>query len=270
MAVYATLHQFAELFPDCLGTLCSEAFYRKLIMEILPRSERRRIGLIGGSGPEAGADLLVKVIEETKNLMGERYTGDLDGPRVRIISSPILGLSMELEANDLVVWPELERVFSDIADQTDYVAIACNTLNYYERQIKAKPRDAALISVGDVVEHYLVENGHSSVALLGSEPVTQMDSWSAYHRLAENFNVEVPEKTSDLHQIIYDVKQYGGNDASVIQRLGDLIGGLQGKTVLLACTELPLIAYENTRKDLVDVTRLLARRLVEKSFCKDA
>lgn len=47
--------------------------------DILPRSERRRIGLIAGSGPEAGVDLWQKVIEETKALLGERYTGDLDG-----------------------------------------------------------------------------------------------------------------------------------------------------------------------------------------------
>lgn len=239
-------------------------------MELLSRSERRRIGLIAGSGPEAGADLWMKVIEETKVLMGEKYLGDLDGPRVRIISSPVLGLSMELETNDVAVWPELERVFSDLADQTDYVAIACNTLNYYERQIKAKTREAELVSVGDVVEAHLKERGHDSVALLGSAPVTQMDSWSAYHRLSEQFHVEIPGDTAELHRIIYDVKRLGGSDAGIVERFGDLIDKLQSTTVLLACTELPLIDYENPQKDLVDVTRLLARRLVKKSLCKDA
>lgn len=239
-------------------------------MEFFPRSERRRIGLIAGSGPEAGADLWMKVIEETKALMGEKYLGDLDGPRVRIISSPILGLSMELETNDVAVWPELERVFTDLANQTDYVAIACNTLNYYERQIKAEARDAELVSVGDVVEAFLESRRLDSVALLGSAPVTQMGSWSAYYRLSERFHVEIPEDTSELHQIIYDVKRLGGTDHAVVERFGDLIDTLQSKTVLLACTELPLIDYYNPQRDLVDVTRLLARRLVEKSFCKNA
>lgn len=237
-------------------------------MEILPRSERHRIGLVAGSGPEAGADLWIKVIDETKRLLGAKYAGDLDGPRVRIISSPILGLSMELETNDVAVWPELERVFNDLAEQTDYIAIACNTLNYYERQIKEKTRNAALVSVADVVEDYLNEHGHKSVALLGSAPVTQMDEWSAYYRLAENFDVEVPEDSAALHQIIYDVKKLGGEDPSVIERFSTLIDSLESDTVLFACTELPLIPYENPNKDLVDVTRLLARKLVEKSFVK--
>ncbi|MEY8802274.1 aspartate/glutamate racemase family protein [Leisingera sp. XS_AS12] len=233
--------------------------------DILPRSERRRIGLIAGSGPEAGVDLWQKVIEETKALLGERYTGDLDGPRVRIISSPVLGLSMELEANDLAVWPELERVFDDLAAQSDVIGIACNTLNYYERQIKATPRAAQLISVGDVVEDYLKRRGLTSVALLGAAPVTKMDRWSAYHRLAEAFEVETPKDPGQLHQIIYDVKRLGGTDPAVAAQFQELIGTLESETVLLACTELPLIPCDGTGKDLVDVTRLLARGLVDRA-----
>jgi len=236
-------------------------------MEFLPRSERRRIGLVAGSGPEAGADLWKKIIEEAKILLGERYQGDLDGPRVRIISSPILGLSMELESNDLAVWPELERIYSELAGQTDYIAIACNTLNYYERQIKATSREAELVSVCDVVETYLKERGHTSFALLGAAPVTRMDRWSAYHRLSDQFRVEVPEDTAALHKVIYDVKRLGGCDDDVIRRFGELIDGLKSETVLLACTELPLIQYSNETRDLVDVTQLLAKRLVSNAFC---
>ena len=234
-------------------------------LEILPRSERRRIGLVAGSGPEAGVDLWMKVIQETKSLLGERYLGDLDGPYVRIVSSPVLGLSMELESNDIAVWPELERAFDDLATQSDFIAIACNTLNYYEHQIKAVPRTAEMISVCDVVEAYLEDRGLSSGALLGAAPVTKMDRWSAYHRLADKFEVETPKDPALLHQIIYDVKRFGGTHSDVMSRFYDLIGTLESETVLLACTELPLIPCGETGKDLVDVTRLLARGLVEKS-----
>ncbi len=232
-------------------------------MEFLPRSDRRRIGLIAGSGPEAGADLWLKVIEETKALLGACYLGDLDAPSVRIVSSPVLGLSMELESNDVAVWPELERIFDDLSGQTDYIAIACNTLNYYERQIRAVPRAAELVSVGEVVEGFLAQRGLESVALLGAEPVTRMNKWSAYQRLSGRFEIEIPEDPACLHQIIYDVKRLGGADPSVVERFDALLDGLESETVLLACTELPLIPCAGGGKDLVDVTRLLARRLVE-------
>lgn len=239
-------------------------------MELLPRSERRRIGLIAGSGPEAGADFWLKVIEEAKDRLGARYAGDLDGPRVRIISSPVLGLSMDLEANDVAVWPELERVFDDLSAQSDFVAIACNTLNYYERQIRAVPRAAELVSVCDVVEAYLARRGLKRVALLGAAPVTRMDHWSAFHRLSDRFEVEVPADPACLHQIIYDVKRLGGDDPGVVARFDALIGSLESETVLLACTELPLIPCRGGGKDLVDVTRLLARQLVEKACLQAA
>ena len=235
-------------------------------MGFLPRSERHRIGLIAGSGPEAGVDLWAKVIDETKNLLGEAYEGDLDGPRVRIISSPVLGLSMELRNNDLAVWPELERVFDDLASQTDHIVIACNTLNYYERQIKAKTREAELISVGDVVREYLQNEGLRSIALLGAAPVTRMDRWSAYTKLSDYFHVEIPEDTTTLHQIIYDVKRFGGTHPDIVESFAGLVAGLDSKTILLACTELPLIPLDAKGKVLVDVTRLLARKLVRRSF----
>ncbi len=238
-------------------------------MMLYPRSERRRIGLVAGSGPEAGVDLWSKIIEETKTLLAEHYLGDLDGPRVRIISSPILGMSMELERNDVAVWPELERVFDELASQTDYIAIACNTLNYYDRQLKASPRNAELISVADVVTEYLDDHGHSSVALLGAAPVTKLDRWSAYARLSDHFEIEVPTDTGALHQIIYDVKQYGGDHRDVDSRFSDLVSGLKSKTILLACTELPLVPVTVSGKEFVDVTRLLARKLVHKAFVAD-
>ena len=236
-------------------------------MTIVPRSKRQRIGLVAGSGPEAGVDLWSKLIGESKALLENKYEGDLDGPRVHIISSPILGMSMELEKNDLAVWPELERVFDELAEKVDYIAIACNTLNYYEHQIKAKPRKATLISVSEVVTSYLHKHNATSIALLGASPVTQLDDWSVYANLCDHFDVEIPHDISELHQLIYDVKRYGGTQPDIMERFKHLIGGLRSKIVLLACTELPLIPIEMPDHNMVDVTQLLARELISRSYC---
>ena len=83
--------------------------------------------------------------------------------------------------------------------------------------------------------------------------------------LAEAFEVETPKDPGLLHQIIYDVKRLGGTDPTVVAQFQELIGTLESETVLLACTELPLIPCDGTGKDLVDVTRLLARGLVDRA-----
>ncbi|WP_419905983.1 aspartate/glutamate racemase family protein [Kiloniella sp.] len=225
---------------------------------------------MAGSGPEAGVDLWSKLIGESKALLENKYEGDLDGPRVHIISSPVLGMSMELEKNDLAVWPELERVFDELAEKVDYIAIACNTLNYYEHQIKAKPRKATFISVSDVVTSYLKEHNATSIALLGASPVTQLDDWSVYSSLCDHFDVEIPEDISQLHRLIYDVKRYGGTQPAIIEQFEQLVSGLRSKIVLLACTELPLIPIIMPEHNVVDVTQLLARELIARTYCHEA
>lgn len=235
-------------------------------MEILPRSERRRIGLIAGSGPEAGADLWTKIISASKALLGENYEGDIDAPNVRIVSSPILGLSMELQKFDIALWPEVERTFDELAEQVDFISIACNTLNYYERQIRSKPRKATLVTVSEVVESYLRTKGEKEVALLGACPVTKLDKWSAYVHLRKSFDVEIPADTAELHKLIYGVKKLGGSNTEIVRNFEDFLCTLKAETVLLACTELPLIPVLPSHRDMVDVTELLAQQLVQNAY----
>lgn len=235
-------------------------------MKFLPRDERRSIGIIAGSGPEAGVDLWQKVIKAAKHLLDKDYGGDLDAPEVRIISSPPLGLSMELAQNDHLVWPEIKKCVSELSLTCDYIAIACNTLNYYETQIRHLPDAAEMISMGDVVTGYLTQTGRKRVALLGSTAVTNLDDWSAYRSLTENFDVETPDQPDRLHQVIYDVKCYGGDQPEMVETYEALVKSLKAQTVLLACTELPLIQHSLKEKELIDVTQLLAEALVQKVY----
>ena len=105
-------------------------------MSALPPA-RQRIGILAGSGPEAGIDLWTKTLAATRRLLGARYGGDLDAPEVLIHSVPALGLSMELEPNDAVVWKVLRESAEALAQRVDAFAIACNTLNHYEAPLRA-------------------------------------------------------------------------------------------------------------------------------------
>lgn len=230
-------------------------------------SFRKKIGIITGSGPEAGIDLWRKLLQASRKLHGERFRGDLDTPHVTILSEPKLGLSMELQANDDAVWQCLKRSAETIAPQVDYYAIACNTLNYYQPQLDALTLRAKLISFADVVIEYLRDNRIGRVALLGARPVTDLGPWSHYRRLAEHVQVELPKPAQAdlLHQLIYDIKTFGAADLGVRRRFQTILDTLQADTVLLACTELPLIAPSAECGRLVDVTDLVARKLAQLS-----
>lgn len=222
-------------------------------------NQRQRIGIITGSGPEAGIDLWTKVLAATREQLQGGYQGDLDAPEMVIHSVPALGLSMELPRNDEPVWRSLASTAEVMAEQVEVYAIACNTLNVYAARLQALGLPARLVSMQGVLKRYLHEQGIDHVALLASAPVMALDEWSAYRELSQWAQVELPTQSETLHQIIYDVKAKGGTDPAVVRDFESLLAQIKAPVVLLACTELPLIPVRDER--LLDVTNLLAQEL---------
>lgn len=173
---------------------------------------------------------------------------------------------MSLEANDAAVWSALSEAARALSVHADWYGIACNTLNHYADRLDGLGLPARLVSMVDVARTHLATHGIRRVALLGAQPVTELGPWSAYRTLAHDVAVEVPDDPAELHRIIEDVKRRGGRAPDVVARFGRLLDGLASETVLLACTELPLIPIASTRHRLVDVTDLLAEALVERSL----
>lgn len=227
---------------------------------------RSRIGIITGSGPEAGVDLWTKVLRANRELLGSGYRGDLDAPEVVIFSVPELGLSMELERNDAAVWEAMQRTATLLAAHVDYYGIACNTLNHYADKLAELGLPARLVSVADVVIEYLQANGIGRLALLGARPVMDLGPWSAYRSLREHADIELPADLDELHRIIYAVKERGGDQADIVADFARVLAGLKSEVALLACTELPLIAGTFASPRTVDVTDLLAMALARRSL----
>lgn len=227
---------------------------------------RRPIGIIAGSGPQAGVDLWSKVLQQNQQRLGVLYRGDLDAPEVVIRSDPLLGLSMELAQNEEVVWERLRLAAVATADSTAAYAVACNTLNYFATRLQALDLPSELVSFQSEARALVELQGLSRLCLLGSAPVTAMNGWSAYDGLQKLVDVEAVHDPAGLHRLIYDIKARGTADPSLKRRFREILHGIESDVVLLACTELPLIADIETDKQLVDVTDLVAAALVERSF----
>ncbi|WP_372026998.1 aspartate/glutamate racemase family protein [Tistrella mobilis] len=223
------------------------------------------LGIITGSGPEAGLDLWAKILRHTQTRMGAGFRGDLDAPRLVAVSEPALGLSMDLKANEPAVWTAMETAVREIAPAVDAFAIACNTLNWYAPRIEALladiPRAGQLVSFQGVLHDEIRRLGAARVGLLGSAPVVALDDHSAYSGLAAHVAVETPADAGRLQALIHDVKRLGSTDASLGPRLQEIIMQMQADTILLACTELPLIARPVAGRQLIDVTDAVAARL---------
>jgi aspartate racemase len=227
---------------------------------------RASIGIVAGSGPEAGIDLWSKVLARNQMLFGADFRGDLDAPRVVVLSEPTLGLSMDLEQNEEIVWSSLKQTIAAIAVQADAYAIACNTLNLFAPRIASLRLPGEFVSFQSALLAWVARNRVDRIALLGAAPVTSLGPWSAYQSLQDVVAVETPADAAELHDLILDVKRLGSRDPSLRPRLKALVETLTADHVILACTELPLISDIETEKSLIDVTELVADELVDRSL----
>ena len=82
---------------------------------------RATLGIIGGSGPEAGLDLAAKVIEANRRRVlplrrqaDARPFGDHDAPRFTLLDVPELGRSMDLAAQKAPVWDALRGAYLEL------------------------------------------------------------------------------------------------------------------------------------------------------------
>ncbi|ARE83124.1 Asp/Glu/Hydantoin racemase [Roseovarius mucosus] len=227
---------------------------------------RATIGIVAGSGPEAGIDLWAKILRRNAAALGPAFRGDLDAPRVVVLSEPQLGLSMDLAANEGTVWDAMQSTATRIAGQSDAWAIACNTLNWFAPRIASLELPAEFVSFPGVVADWVASSGLRRIGLLGAAPVTEMGAWSAYRDLAGLVEIETPADRAVLQDLIHDVKRLGSADPDLRPRFARIVEAMQAETLLLACTELPLIADVSTSKTLVDVTDLVADALVARSL----
>lgn len=221
------------------------------------------IGIISGSGPEAGLDLWQKVLVGHRARLGAGYRGDIDAPRVVMMSEPDLGYSMELAEHHEIVRKKLLATARTLAEHVDAYAVACNTLNLYAPELAVSIPDAALVSVQGVVDAFIAGRGLDRVGLLGAAPVVELGDWSAYRDLSERIEVVVPDDAAPLHRLIHDIKLAGRATPELTVRLRRIVEGLGAAPVLLACTELPLVASADWGIETVDVTALLAEALVD-------
>jgi len=230
---------------------------------------RGKIGIVSGSGPEAGIDLWRKILDANRRLLGPRFHGDLEAPDVTIYSIPELGLSMDLEKNENQVWTYLESNVRELAQRVDLICVACNTLHYFSNRIVRLGLPANFVSVTESVANYVKQNGISKMAILGVCSVAELGKWSPYTTLQSLVQIERTD-CRKIEELVVRIKQFGSDDASIELDLQNIIASLESEVVLLACTELSLIQVETPTKRLIDATRLLANDVVRLSLSMES
>ncbi len=219
------------------------------------------IGILGGMGPEATADLYMRIVRIFQKEFHARY--DKDYPPILVFSVPIPDLVEKVE-NEMLISSFLKDAAQTLElSGADFISIPCNTAHYFLGAI----RSSVKIPVLSMIETTATElsGKQRKVGLLATETTIRM---RIYQNEFERVGIELilPNKShgKNLTQIILNTMA-GSREKTDKVKLREIIENLKSRgaeAVILACTELPLIAEFDYGIQVIDPTEILARSCV--------
>jgi aspartate racemase len=225
----------------------------------------KRIGILGGMGPKATADLYMAIVALFQERFGARYDADFPQMIVNSVPAPDVVERLEDEARLVAVLQQGARTLEKAG--ADFVVIACNTVHAFHAAIAS----AVSIPVLDLVEETVSEvhrAGHQCVGVLGTGLTIGR---GIYRRPCEGRGVTLLEpdelQQSALTELIMDILA-GRHAQRCTDRLNAFMGafGDQGaEAVILGCTDLSGVAPDPPPVAVFDTTLILAAAAVREA-----
>lgn len=195
----------------------------------------KKIGIIGGAGPEAGALLFNNIINEYQE---NGAWEDHDFPQIILFSVPFSPM-IESNENQEKIVKELQSAINYIKSHSEVIAIACNTLHSFISAIEFSP--LSFIDLIETVATDIKQKNISKVLFLGT-------STSARAGIYDNRGIEIiyPESTEQVavNDVIVRIlkNRCTEKDIAILQKIIDEnYKKISFQGVLLGCTELSVV-----------------------------
>lgn len=200
--------------------------------------KKKTIGIIGGMGPLATADLFEKIILHTK------ASCDQDHLRVLIDSNTsIPDRTAAILSGGADPAPELTASAKGLEQQgAELLMMPCNTAHHFYDAVQAAVSVPVLHMIRLTVRS-LQEQGIQTAGLLATDGTIQT---GIYQRCLEGTGVQLltpePEGQRAIMEMIYHGVKAGRRDydASAAGKAMELLLRRGAETLILGCTELPL------------------------------
>lgn len=241
---------------------------------LLPQGLSATVGMIGGMGPDAGADLVFKFLRECRawlNRHGLPIT-DQSYPPHLLVQHPIPDRSQAIAQSDIAVTEMIVNACRTAVNAgATTLGIACNTAHYWYPQIVSATQPAKVLHIADVAARAVAERGFQRAALMAT-PATCASG--LYHDALCRYGIHVVDMSSSqltlINEAIYKGVKSGNYEfaGSIVKRTVDELL-LNADCVVLGCTELPIAinhVFAPNPERIVDATATLATALVEAAF----
>ncbi len=217
------------------------------------------VGILGGMGPEATAELFLRIIRRT------RASCDQDHLRVIIDSnSKIPDRSTAILQGGPDPIPALCATARNLERAgADFIAMPCNTVHYFWRVIQ----DCVTIPVIDMIAVTAARLQEGSVGLLATTSTIQTELYDhACGRRGIPIITPDEHDQEDLMRLIWAIKA-GEDDPNATRRFVEIARSLVkrgSQALIVGCTELSLLSGLDTLKVAIyDALDILAERCIE-------
>ena len=225
---------------------------------------KKTIGIIGGMGPLATADLFKKIVLNTK---AEK---DQDHLKVLIDNNTDIPdrTAAILHGGDDPV-PQLTKSAVALEKMgADFLIIPCNTAHYFRDAVQ-KSVNIPILSMLELTGRACQARGIKTVGLLATEGTVNS---GIYQRVFEALGIEMltpdkPEQT-EITNLIYSGVKAGKADYDVtgVRKVIESLLSRGAETLILGCTELPLaVEMYNLDYNTCDPTLELARGAIREA-----
>lgn len=221
---------------------------------------KKTIGILGGMGPAASANLYYKIISVAQDKYGAEQ--DLDFPPIIIYSLPLVGFNEtgftdpELVKNQLIgAVKKLEKAGSD------FIIVTCNTVHYFYDQMQESV-NIPIISIIDETIKVAKKDNFKKVGIISSESTQKLQ---IYQDKCAKFGIEALSVTLDqqriINQVILNIMAgvHGKKDTRVLNSIIENMRKQGAEVVILGCTEIPLAIHQgDTEVPILDSTHIIA------------
>ena len=231
------------------------------------RYERKKktIGILGGMGPEASAEVYMKIINFCQKKYGARE--DKDYPRIVINSIPAPPMIDNLEVEKDLLKALIDGVKNLEISGADFIIISCNTAHYFLDKLK-KQISIPILSIIEETVKRVRKKKLKQIGLLATTTAVKL-----YEKELNRFgiNIVTPDEKyqNDIVEIIKRIVagEKLRKDKIKLKKIIYCLKRNGAKGIILGCTDLPIIVKKNNFDiEIFDTTKILAEAAVDRAY----
>lgn len=219
----------------------------------LKMDKYKKIGIIGGMGPESTALLYKEIVRSFQTDFGAYK--DEDFPEILIHSLPIPDITEDIKNKSLVRKMLSKSIHFLENSQVDFIAFPCNSLDYFVDYLSTQT-NTIILSIVEETSEIIKKRGYKEILLL-STPTTFEKG--LYHRYLKDTIIVRPKNYMKIQEIIMGTLKGENPKEEFIEMLEREYFAYEN--IVIGCTDLSVLVKDYKNDKIIDSVKCLSNAI---------